>query len=97
MKNLCAIAALGIVVVSAAPANAQIVLDMSLVTCEQFLKSPLERQVMLTSWMSGYFSASQNRPQVDLRYLKRNGDVVAKTCRSASKETLMSVIKRTAR
>src|SRR5829696_8624015 len=45
---------------SAAPAGAQTIVDMSLISCDQFLKSPQERKDVLSAWMGGYFSAMKN-------------------------------------
>ena len=42
---------------SALPARAQTVVDMSLISCEQFSKSPQERKDVLSAWMGGYYSA----------------------------------------
>ena len=45
---------------SAAPAGAQTIVDMSLISCDQFLKSPQERKDVLSAWMGGYYSAMKN-------------------------------------
>ena len=52
-------------VTSAAPARAQIIVDMSLITCKQYLESDPERQELVAAWMSGFFNASRNQPRVD--------------------------------
>jgi acid stress chaperone HdeB len=39
---------------AAMPAKAQVVLEMSDVTCRDYLKSDPEQQAMLASWLSGY-------------------------------------------
>ena len=39
---------------SATPTRAQLVVDMSLISCDQFLKSPQERRDVLSAWMGGY-------------------------------------------
>ena len=55
---------------SIAPAGAQVVLDLSLITCKQLLDSDAERQALISSWMSGYFSATKNLNELDFRYVK---------------------------
>ena len=65
------------------PAKAQVVLEMSAVTCEQYLKSDPEEPATLASWMSGYFNASKNVATVDLRKAERNLKVVASYCRNS--------------
>jgi acid stress chaperone HdeB len=79
---------------SALPARAQLVVDMGLVSCDQFLKSPQERQDVLSAWMGGYFSAMKNLTTIDARYVVRNSKKVATYCRKAKNETLMSAIQR---
>ena len=63
---------------AAMPAKAQVVLEMSAVTCEDYLKSNPEQQAMLASWLSGYYHASKNVATVDLRKAKANVKVVTK-------------------
>ena len=49
-----------LIFVLSAPARAQVMIDLSLITCKQFLESDPERQALIGSWMSGYFSATKN-------------------------------------
>ncbi|VTZ24264.1 conserved exported hypothetical protein [Methylocella tundrae] len=78
-------------------AHAQVKVDMSLITCKQLLESPEERMPFITAWMAGYFSATQDRSTVDMRYLERNTKVATDYCKSHPSETLMDVIKKTAK
>ena len=79
---------------SATPARAQLVVDMSLISCDQFLKSPQERRAVLSAWMGGYYSAMKNLTTIDARYVMRNSQKVATYCKKAKNETLMSAIQR---
>jgi acid stress chaperone HdeB len=79
---------------SATPARAQFVVDMSLISCDQFLKSPQERRDVLSAWMGGYYSAMKNLTTIDARYVVRNSQKVATYCKKAKNETLMSAIQR---
>jgi acid stress chaperone HdeB len=79
---------------SAAPAGAQTIVDMSLISCDQFLKSPQERKDVLSAWMGGYYSAMKNLATIDARYVVRNSKKFATYCRTARNETLMSAIQR---
>jgi acid stress chaperone HdeB len=80
---------------SAMPARAQLIVDMSLITCDQFLKSPSERKDVLSAWMGGYYSAMKNLSTIDARYVVRNTSKVTDYCKRAKNETLMSAIQRT--
>ena len=64
---------------SIAPVSAQVVIDLSLITCNT---SDAERQALISSWMSGYFSATKNLSELDFRYVKRNATVVANYCKT---------------
>jgi hypothetical protein len=48
------------------PASAQVLLDMSLLKCVDYMKASPDRQELIAAWMSGYFNASRNQPIVDL-------------------------------
>jgi acid stress chaperone HdeB len=81
----------------APPAKAQVIVDMSLITCGQFLSYDPDRKELVASWMSGYFSASKNLNMLDFRYVKRNSQVINAYCRGHKGETLMSAIQKKAR
>ena len=78
----------------AIPARAQAVLDLSLVTCRQLLASDAERQALIGSWMSGYFSASKNLDTLDFRYVERNRRVIGNYCKAHKSETVMSAMQK---
>jgi acid stress chaperone HdeB len=81
--------------VSAVPAGAQTIVDMSLVSCDQFLKSPKPRRDVLSSWVGGYYGATHNVSMIDARYVARNSAKVATYCKTAKKATLMSAVEKT--
>src|SRR5688500_14540328 len=75
-----------------APASAQVVIDLSVITCRQLLESDRERQSLISSWMSGYFSATKNLNELDIRYVKRNAKVVGNYCRTHKSDTVMNAM-----
>ena len=96
--NIKAVLVASVLVVGAAiPAKAQVVIDMSLITCKEFMNAGPERQELVASWMSGYFSASKNINVLDFGYVARNKRVVGNYCKKRPGETLMSAIQRNAR
>jgi len=98
MKILPLIGAAAIATVAAsAPVHAQVVIDMSVITCGDFLKGPPDRQDLVASWMSGYFSATKNLSTIDLRYVARNNKVVGDYCKTHKSETLMNAIQKKAK
>ena len=74
------------------PAHAQVVLDMSLITCGQYLSYDPERQEMVAAWMSGYFNASRNQPMVSFDRFEYNKKIVTTYCKSHRRETVMNAI-----
>ena len=72
------------------PASAQVVIDLSLITCKQLLDSDAERQALISSWMSGYFSATKNLNELDFRYVKRTAKVVGSYCKTHKSDTVMN-------
>ena len=79
---------------SIAPVQAQVVIDLSLITCKQLLDSDAERQILVSSWMSGYFSATKNLNELDFRYVRRNAKVVGNYCKAHKSETVMSAMQK---
>jgi len=76
--------------------SGQVKVDMSLITCKQYLGSDSERQEMIASWMSGYFRASANQPVLDFQRFANNRKKVAAYCKKQGGETLMSAIQKSA-
>jgi acid stress chaperone HdeB len=82
---------------AAGEARAQTVLDMTMITCRDYLAQPAERQDLLASWMSGYFNAARNNAVLDTARFERNRKIVTTYCRRNGAELLMSAIQRNAR
>jgi acid stress chaperone HdeB len=91
----------GLLLLAAAawPAKAQVIVDMSLITCQQYLDSPPDRQNLIAWWMRGYFSAAKNFSVIDFRYIDYNTKIVTAYCKKKQNryETLMSAIQKNAR
>ena len=79
---------------STAPAHAQVVIDLSVITCKQLLESDSERQMLISSWMGGYFSATKNLNELDIRYVRRNAKVVANYCKTHKSDTVMNAMQK---
>jgi len=65
------------------PARAQVILDMSLLRCSDYVSSDPERQELLAAWMSGYYNAAKNQPIVDLKRFQTNKGWSRNSARSA--------------
>lgn len=77
----------------ASSARAEII-DLSLVTCKDLLAADPDRQVLISSWMAGYFSASKNLNVVDLRYTERNRRVIGNYCKTHKSDTVMNAMQK---
>lgn len=75
----------------------QIKVDMSLITCKQYLNSDAERKDLIGAWMSGYFRAFTNQSVFDFQRFAKNTTAVKNYCKKNGGETLMSAIQKTAR
>jgi hypothetical protein len=84
-------------IIQPGPPRGQIKVDMSLITCRQYLSSDAERQEMIAYWMSGYFRASRNQPVFDFTRFANNRRAVGAYCKKRGDETLMSAIQKSAR
>ena len=78
---------------SQGPARAQTILEMSALTCKNYIEAPPDRQELIAAWMSGYFNAERNMPTVDFGRFATNKKLVAKYCRSHRKANLMRAIR----
>jgi acid stress chaperone HdeB len=78
-------------------AKAQVVLDMTMLTCRQYLEADKARQDLIAAWMSGYYNAAKNNPVFNATLFQQNRNRIAAHCKRNRAETLMSAIQRNAR
>ena len=90
-------AALGGSVPQPGPPTGQDKVDMTLVTCKQYLTSDAERQDMIAYWMSGYVQASMNQPKFYFRQFATDKRAVTKYCKKHGSERVLSAIQNGAR
>lgn len=82
---------------AAKTASAQVVIQMAEITCQQFMDADLDRQLLLGSWMSGYYSASRNLSIFEEKYAQRNAKAVIAYCKKHKAQTFMAAVQKTAR
>ena len=75
------------------PVKAQLILEMSALTCKNIIEAPPERQILIAAWMSGYFNAERNMPTVDFGRFETNKKLVMKYCRGYRNANLMRAIR----
>ncbi|MGJ0507205.1 MAG: HdeA/HdeB family chaperone [Methylocystis sp.] len=81
----------------AAPASAQVSIEMSQITCKDFSGYDADTQNFIGNWMRGYWMSAKNLTVVESRYVKRNTDKIAKYCKKMPKAPLMDAIQKNAR
>ncbi|MFN3891921.1 MAG: HdeA/HdeB family chaperone [Beijerinckiaceae bacterium] len=67
-------------------------IDGSMITCGQFLAADADTQLLISSWMGGWFMSTKNLTNVDNRYVARNTRVVGEQCQRNRNQKLMTVI-----
>lgn len=78
----------------ASVAHAQVTVDMTRVTCEQYLGLPLEQSRIFNAWMSGWFNQKNGSVSVDMSLFARNVENVRTWCTSNPKESVMAGLTR---
>jgi len=92
VKTISAILVAASLVVSlgaAAPASAQ-KLDLTKVTCKQFLDSGERTMSMILMWLTGFFTDEDETPVVDFDKLKTDAGKLTDYCRKNPTTNLMT-------
>ncbi len=78
------------------PNKAVMRVDMSRITCQEFINYAYDKQVLIGAWMSGYYNASLNRQDLDIARYKANSKRVSNYCKKRRRDTLMTAIHKVA-
>ena len=74
--------------------QAQYAVNMSLVTCTQYLAMPPDRSRIFSAWMSGWFNQKTGYTYVNLEAHARNVENVKAWCAANSGELVMTGLQR---
>ena len=74
--------------------QAQIKVDMSRVTCGDWLGYSSENREFIRYWMSGYYSAAANTAVLDVNRLQKNTAKLAAYCKKHKPDSLPTAIKK---
>jgi acid stress chaperone HdeB len=82
MPRKCVCLALVAIFVFAASqsVHAQVTLDVTKVTCDQFVHHKISEPRLIAAWFSGYYSAKRNTRVIDLQALEENLSKVTNFC-----------------
>ena len=70
-------------------AQAQVTMDVSKITCDQFLLFKVADPQHIAIWIHGYYSGKRDNTVVDVQKLKDNADKLRDWCRSNINMTVM--------
>jgi acid stress chaperone HdeB len=80
-------------VVSAA--LAQVTIDVSKITCDQYVLDQVTDFRTITAWLDGFYSSRRNNTVIDVQALERIADKVEEYCRSHRDMALMQAVETT--
>lgn len=72
-------------------AQAQVTIDVSKITCRQFILYEITKPEYIAIWIHGYYSGKRDSTLVEAQQLKANADKVEKYCRQHLDEMVMRV------
>ena len=87
MNKLIAIMATAFLFV-ASPAHAQKI-DLTKMTCKQFIETSAEQVAAIVTWLSGYYSDEDDPAIVDFDKIKEASEKLADYCRKKPNEEFM--------
>ena len=93
MKKLAVVLTLAATTLSSA-AHAQVSIDMSRITCAEYLAMAPARSAEFSAWMSGWFNQKTGYVFVDLNAYSRNVANVKSWCATNPAETVMAGLQR---
>ncbi len=91
-KVVCCLVLVGVMVPSTG--RAQLGINMSLLTCSQFLAMPPDQGAVFSAWMSGWFNQKMGYTYVNLDAYARNVANVQAWCAANPGELVMTGLQR---
>ena len=84
---------LSLLVAGLSGAHAQVTIDMSKYTCDDFQQASLEERVINATWFSGFVNGRANNTKIDTKKFKANAEAVVNYCEKNPKHTIVRAIK----
>ena len=79
------------------PAKALVKVEMTEITCHQFIDYSFDKSEAIGAWMSGYWSAARNIETLDIARYRANSKRVSDYCKKHKNAALMATIQNVAR
>jgi acid stress chaperone HdeB len=68
------------IVFATATAQAQVIVNVSKITCDQYVHAKITTPNLIAAWLSGYYNAKRNNTVIDLESLEDNVSKVKNYC-----------------
>ena len=79
------------------PARAVVKVEMTQITCREFIDYSFDKSEAIGAWMSGYWNAARNIETLDIARYKANSKRVSAYCKNHKNAMLMATIQKVAR
>lgn len=86
----------GAAIVVPSVGRAQLMVNMSLITCAQYLAMPPDQSRVFSAWMSGWFNQKTGYAWINLNAYARNVENVKAWCAANPAELVMTGLQRAA-
>jgi len=75
-------------------AQAQVTMDVSKITCEQYILFKVADPQHIAIWLSGYYNGKRNNMVVDVGQLKANAEKLMRYCETNIKGTVVEAVEK---
>jgi len=73
-------------------AEAQVTVDVSKITCDQYITQRITHTRTVNIWLSGFYAGRRNNPVVDTQSLGRSGNKLSRFCESHREMPLLDAV-----
>jgi hypothetical protein len=91
MKRLLAALAVSTALLAGAPAAQAQVVNMSNLSCKEFLTLKPDAITMLWAWLYGYYADQDADPIVDFNKLTAKGQALAQACQGSPEKDIITI------
>ena len=92
LKHLGLLLGLSGAVTIAATADAQVMVDVSRMSCDQYITQRVTHSRTVNIWLSGFYAGRRNKPVVDTQGLERNSNKLSRFCESNREMPLLDAV-----
>jgi acid stress chaperone HdeB len=78
-------------------ADAQVLVDVSRITCDQYITQRITHSRTVSIWLSGFYAGRRNNPVVDTQALDRNSNRLSRFCESHRDMPLLDAVEAAAK